>query len=81
MLTPDTPSPSEWDHFLNRQVDAHLLQTAAWGEVKARFGWQVARVGLRDEWGDLVAGGAASAETAAAARRDDGVSADGTLCR
>lgn len=32
-------TPAQWDEFLARQPDAHLLQTRSWGEVKAAFGW------------------------------------------
>lgn len=35
----------EWEDFLKtRYPDAHLLQTAAWGELKTHFGWKVFRV-------------------------------------
>jgi peptidoglycan pentaglycine glycine transferase (the first glycine) len=34
----------EWDRFLQSQPEAHLLQTRAWGDFKAEFGWQVERV-------------------------------------
>ena len=37
-------SASEWDEFLNRVLDAHLLQTSAWGNFKAEFDWQPVRV-------------------------------------
>ena len=37
-------SATEWDAFLDQYPDAHLLQTSAWGELKARFGWSVRRV-------------------------------------
>lgn len=37
-----------WDAFLETQ-HAHLLQTFAWGEFKARFGWRTERVVLRDQ--------------------------------
>ena len=30
----------EWDAWLNRYPDAHLLQTSAWGELKSDFGWE-----------------------------------------
>ncbi|HLE16549.1 MAG TPA: peptidoglycan bridge formation glycyltransferase FemA/FemB family protein [Anaerolineales bacterium] len=36
-------SRSEWDAFLAAFPDAHLLQTTAWGELKAAFGWEVVR--------------------------------------
>lgn len=35
---------AEWDQFLQAYPDAHLLQTSAWGDLKAGFGWQVGRV-------------------------------------
>ncbi len=31
--------PSEWDVFLQRHPEAHILQTTAWGELKSNFGW------------------------------------------
>jgi peptidoglycan pentaglycine glycine transferase (the first glycine) len=34
----------DWDAFLARHPAAHLLQTTAWGELKAAFGWRVERV-------------------------------------
>jgi peptidoglycan pentaglycine glycine transferase (the first glycine) len=37
-------SASDWEAFLSSQPQAHLLQTAAWGELKSRFGWRVERV-------------------------------------
>ncbi len=39
--------PPEWDEFANAQ-GAHLLQSRAWGELKARFGWSALRVALDD---------------------------------
>ncbi|MFM8321731.1 MAG: lipid II:glycine glycyltransferase FemX [Chloroflexota bacterium] len=33
-------SAAEWAAFLSRYPEAHLLQTPAWGELKAGFGWQ-----------------------------------------
>jgi lipid II:glycine glycyltransferase (peptidoglycan interpeptide bridge formation enzyme) len=44
-----------WDTFVVVQPDAHVLQTSAWGALKARFGWTGERVGLTGEDG-LVAG-------------------------
>lgn len=29
----------EWDKFLARYPEAHLLQTSMWGELKSEFGW------------------------------------------
>lgn len=31
---------AEWDKFVKTHPDAHLLQTASWGEVKSQFGWE-----------------------------------------
>src|SRR4030066_1272780 len=39
-------SPSEWEDFLARYPDPHLLQTSAWGQLKADFGWQVLHVAV-----------------------------------
>lgn len=39
---------SEWNDFLAHYPDAHLLQTASWGELKAEFGWNVSRVVVGD---------------------------------
>jgi len=37
-------SPQEWDAFITRHPEAHLLQTGAWGKLKSEFGWQPAYV-------------------------------------
>lgn len=34
----------EWNHFLEKYPNAHILQEGAWGEVKSDFGWDVRRV-------------------------------------
>jgi len=34
----------EWEAFLADRPQAHLLQTSAWGELKARHGWSVHRL-------------------------------------
>jgi lipid II:glycine glycyltransferase (peptidoglycan interpeptide bridge formation enzyme) len=39
-------SASDWEAYLTHFPDAHLLQTAAWGELKASFGWQARRVAV-----------------------------------
>jgi len=36
--------PEAWVAFLARHPDAHILQTSAWGALKADFGWQVEHV-------------------------------------
>jgi lipid II:glycine glycyltransferase (peptidoglycan interpeptide bridge formation enzyme) len=33
-------NPSEWEAFLADHPGAHLLQTAAWGELKSTYGWR-----------------------------------------
>ena len=35
---------SEWDTFVNQQPETHLLQTSAWGDLKAAFSWTPVRV-------------------------------------
>lgn len=35
---------NEWDRFVQTHPGAHLLQTAAWGELKSAFGWNVVRL-------------------------------------
>lgn len=37
-------SLSAWKEFLTRHPEAHLLQTAEWGELKSGFGWSARRV-------------------------------------
>jgi peptidoglycan pentaglycine glycine transferase (the first glycine) len=37
-------SAADWDEFLKKYPDAHLLQSSAWGELKSQFGWQPVRV-------------------------------------
>ncbi|MEW5868699.1 MAG: peptidoglycan bridge formation glycyltransferase FemA/FemB family protein [Chloroflexota bacterium] len=44
-------SASEWDAFVSQYPEAHLLQTGAWGELKAAFGWQVVWIGGPGEAG------------------------------
>ena len=56
MLTATMPMPAEWDAFVNRHPRAHVLQQAAWGELKRHFGWQVERVALTGEKTNIVAG-------------------------
>ena len=42
-------SPDQWDTFLNSQPRAHILQQAAWGDLKSAYGWSVERVALTDD--------------------------------
>jgi lipid II:glycine glycyltransferase (peptidoglycan interpeptide bridge formation enzyme) len=44
---------SDWESFLANYPDAHLLQNAAWGDLKAAFGWQVERFIVRKDGIDL----------------------------
>lgn len=37
-------SKQEWSKFLSQHADAHLLQSAAWGELKSDFGWEAVRL-------------------------------------
>jgi len=37
-------SPIEWKTFLDQHADAHLLQSAEWGELKSAFGWEAVRL-------------------------------------
>ena len=46
---------AEWDQFVCAHPHGHLLQTWAWGELKARYGWTPVRVALADG-AQLVAG-------------------------
>lgn len=50
------PAPADWDAFVTTHPRAHILQQSAWGELKAAFGWRVARVALLGEAGRIVAG-------------------------
>lgn len=34
----------EWNEFLARHPDTHILQTGEWGQLKSAFGWEAARV-------------------------------------
>jgi lipid II:glycine glycyltransferase (peptidoglycan interpeptide bridge formation enzyme) len=37
-------SLAEWQEYLQRYPNAHLLQTGEWGELKSAFGWEAVRV-------------------------------------
>ncbi len=37
-------SQQDWIEFIDRQPNAHLLQTAEWGELKSAFGWEAVRL-------------------------------------
>jgi hypothetical protein len=51
-----TPTAAAWDAFLRQQPHAHVLQQAAWGELKGAFGWSSDCVALTDPAGQIVAG-------------------------
>lgn len=38
--------PQEWDRFVAAHPQAHILQTALWGDLKGAFGWHTERVAL-----------------------------------
>ncbi len=42
-------SPEEWDEFTRQPPSGHLLQSWAWGELKARFGWLPLRIAVMDD--------------------------------
>ncbi len=44
-----------WDAFVAASSDGHILQSSRWGQFKAAFDWQVARV-IVEDGGRLVAG-------------------------
>lgn len=37
-------SSKEWDEFLEKYPNAHILQTSKWGELKSQFGWEIVHV-------------------------------------
>ena len=49
------PQEETWDAFVAQAPDGHLLQTWAWGELKAAFGWIPLRLALESD-GTLVGG-------------------------
>ena len=44
----DLVSAQEWDAWMRSQPSGHLLQSWAWGELKAHFGWQPLRLAVTD---------------------------------
>ena len=38
----------QWNAFIQSHPDAHILQTAAWGELKSRFHWDPVRIATKD---------------------------------
>ena len=47
-MTTHDMTPSAWDDFVAHHPRAHLLQTHAWGQLKAAFGWKPLPVAIRD---------------------------------
>jgi len=39
-----TVSLTDWNQFLSKHPNAHLLQTGEWGELKSTFGWKPVRI-------------------------------------
>ncbi len=37
-------SPSDWKQFIKAHPEAHVLETAEWGELKSAFGWEAIRL-------------------------------------
>jgi lipid II:glycine glycyltransferase (peptidoglycan interpeptide bridge formation enzyme) len=56
MLNVITPAPADWDAFVAAQPRGHALQLAAWGALKAAFGWTTETLALVD--GSQIVGGA-----------------------
>lgn len=50
------PDDAAWDAFVAAHPWGGLLQGAAWGALKARFGWERRRVAVSDGRGRLLAG-------------------------
>lgn len=55
-MTTHDMTPSAWDDFVAHHARAHLLQTHAWGQLKAAFGWKPLPVAIRDGEGRITAG-------------------------
>ena len=47
-------SLAQWNDFLRNHPQAHFLQTGEWGELKSRFGWQVARLIVGDSGAQIL---------------------------
>lgn len=47
--------PVRWDTWVTKEPGGNILQSYAWGQLKAGFGWQPLRVAL-EQGGDIVAG-------------------------
>ena len=49
------PSPEQWNAFIDSRPSGHILQTSAWGELKAQFGWTADRIAVMRD-GQIAAG-------------------------
>jgi lipid II:glycine glycyltransferase (peptidoglycan interpeptide bridge formation enzyme) len=45
------PDGAAWDDFTQRHLQGHLLQSAGWGALKARFGWECRHLAVADAGG------------------------------
>ncbi|MCI0710678.1 MAG: aminoacyltransferase [Chloroflexi bacterium] len=50
------PDKGQWDAFVSAHPRGHFLQTSAWADVKADFGWSSQIISLLNSSGDIVAG-------------------------
>ena len=50
------PDRAKWDSFVSAHPRGHFLQTSAWADVKAEFGWSSQIIALLDTDGNIVAG-------------------------
>ena len=51
----DEPNDPAWDDFVVSVPDGHHEQTSLWGQVRASYGWEIARYTLKEN-GRIVAG-------------------------
>jgi peptidoglycan pentaglycine glycine transferase (the first glycine) len=51
----DELNDPEWDDFVVSAPDGHHEQTSLWGQVRAHYGWKVARYTLKEQ-GRIIAG-------------------------
>jgi lipid II:glycine glycyltransferase (peptidoglycan interpeptide bridge formation enzyme) len=58
----DEPNDPAWDDFVVSVPDGHHEQTSLWGQVRARYGWEIARYTLKEN-GRIVAGAQAQVRT------------------
>ena len=52
---PSEISEGDWNSFVAASPVGHVLQSSQWGQLKERFGWQVARLAIEDQ-GQWLAG-------------------------